>query len=56
VFQAKYAEANGNNYALVLAWTIGVVAVVIAVLTFFGRESRGTVFAHDEAESPVKRS
>jgi SHS family lactate transporter-like MFS transporter len=48
VFQAKYAEAHGNNYALILAWTIGVVAVVIAVLTFFGRESRGTVFAHDD--------
>lgn len=52
VLQAQYAEANNNNYGLILAWTVGVVAIVIAILTFFGRESRGTVFAHD-ARAPV---
>jgi len=53
VFQAQYAEANNNNYASVLAWTVGVVAVVIAVLTLFGRESRGAAFAHDEVAPPL---
>jgi SHS family lactate transporter-like MFS transporter len=48
VFQAKYAEAHNNDYATILAWTVGVVAVVIALLTLVGRESRGAVFGHDK--------
>jgi SHS family lactate transporter-like MFS transporter len=39
--QAKFAEQMGNNYALVMAVVIGVVAVVIAVLIPFSRERRG---------------
>ena len=39
--QAKVAEAQGNNYALVMAAVIGIVAVVIAVLIPFSRERRG---------------
>ncbi|CAB3777517.1 MFS transporter [Paraburkholderia fynbosensis] len=39
--QAKLAEQMGNNYALVMAVVIGIVAVVIAVLIPFSRERRG---------------
>lgn len=46
VLQSQYATANGNAYGFIMAVVIGIVAVVIAVLTFFGRESRGRVFAH----------
>lgn len=39
--QAGLAEKAGNNYALVMAVVIGIVAVVIAVLIPFSRERRG---------------
>jgi SHS family lactate transporter-like MFS transporter len=39
--QAGLAEKHGNNYALVMAVVIGIVAVVIAVLIPFSRERRG---------------
>ena len=39
--QASAAEAHGNNYALVMAVVIGIVAVVIAALIPFSRERRG---------------
>jgi SHS family lactate transporter-like MFS transporter len=39
--QAGAAEAHGNNYALVMAVVIGIVAVVIAALIPFSRERRG---------------
>jgi SHS family lactate transporter-like MFS transporter len=39
--QAGIAERLGNNYALVMAVVIGIVAVVIAVLIPFSRERRG---------------
>jgi MFS transporter, SHS family, lactate transporter len=39
--QAGLAEQHGNNYALVMAVVIGIVAVVIAVLIPFSRERRG---------------
>jgi len=39
--QASAAEAHGNNYALIMAVVIGIVAVVIAVLIPFSRERRG---------------
>ncbi|MGH8456055.1 MAG: MFS transporter [Stenotrophobium sp.] len=39
-FQAGIAEAHGNNYAYILAWTIGVVSVVLAGVTLLGREAR----------------
>jgi SHS family lactate transporter-like MFS transporter len=53
VLQTKYAEANGNAYGFIMGITIAVVAVVIVVLTFFGRESRGTVFAHQAGKQPA---
>ena len=39
-FQSAIAEAHGNDYAYILSWTIGVVAVVLAVVTMVGREAK----------------
>jgi SHS family lactate transporter-like MFS transporter len=39
-FQARIAEAHGNDYAWVLSWTIGIVAVALAVVTMVGREAK----------------
>ena len=39
-FQAGVAEAHGNNYGYILAWTIAVVAIVLVVVTLLGREAR----------------
>jgi SHS family lactate transporter-like MFS transporter len=38
--QASVAAAHGGNYALGLAWTAGLAAIVVAALTMFGREAR----------------
>lgn len=54
VLQTKYAENNGNAYGFIMAVVIAIVAVVIVVLTFFGRESRGTVFSHQDVKSPAR--
>ena len=43
--QSRIAEANGNNYSLALAVTIGVVAVLLSVVTWFGPEAKGVDFA-----------
>jgi SHS family lactate transporter-like MFS transporter len=39
-FQAGLAERHGNDYAAVLAWTIGVAAAVLAVVALAGREQK----------------
>ncbi|NML32290.1 MFS transporter [Paraburkholderia antibiotica] len=39
--QSKIAELHGNNYALVMAVVIGIVAIVICALIPFSRERRG---------------
>jgi SHS family lactate transporter-like MFS transporter len=44
-FQASLAEAHGNDYARVLAWTVGVVGVTLAVVTLLGREAKGASLA-----------
>jgi len=38
--QASYAEANGGNFSTMLAWTIGIVAVVLTVVTLLGPEAK----------------
>jgi SHS family lactate transporter-like MFS transporter len=38
--QAGYAESHGNNYAGMLAWTIGIVAVTLTGVTLFGPEAK----------------
>ena len=44
VIQAGIAESRGDNYGLALAIVIGVVAVVLAGLSFFGPEKKGVQF------------
>ncbi|MGA8163387.1 MAG: MFS transporter [Acidobacteriaceae bacterium] len=41
VIQARFAERLGG-YGVVLAWTVVIVAVYVAVVAAFGREARGT--------------
>lgn len=38
--QSGYAEAHGNDYASMLAWTIGIVAVTLATVTLLGPEAK----------------
>jgi SHS family lactate transporter-like MFS transporter len=47
--QGRIAEAHGNNYGLALALVAGVVAVILAVLTFFGPEHKDVRFGEGEA-------
>jgi SHS family lactate transporter-like MFS transporter len=50
VWQAKIAESHGNNYGLALALVCGVVAVVLAVVTWFGPEAKGVSFGAAPSE------
>ncbi|MDR3418244.1 MAG: MFS transporter [Nevskia sp.] len=43
--QAGVAEAHGNNYAGMLAWTIGIVGVVLAGVTLLGPEAKNVDMA-----------
>jgi len=43
--QAYIAENNGHNYGLAMAVVAGTVAIVIAVLISFGRDTRGKVLS-----------
>jgi SHS family lactate transporter-like MFS transporter len=45
VWQARFAESRGGSYALALAVTAGVVAVLVVGMTLFGPERRGEDFA-----------
>ena len=38
--QASLAEARGDDYARVLSWTVGIVAVVLGVVALLGREAK----------------
>jgi SHS family lactate transporter-like MFS transporter len=42
--QSSIAESHGNNYALALALTIGVVAVVLSTVVWFGPDRTGRSF------------
>jgi SHS family lactate transporter-like MFS transporter len=44
VIQARIAETHGNNYGLALALVCGVVAVALALVTWFGPEEKGRAF------------
>jgi SHS family lactate transporter-like MFS transporter len=47
VIQAKLAEQHyGGNFAPVLAWTVLIVAVLVAIVTVSGREARGADLSH----------
>ncbi|WP_337263602.1 MULTISPECIES: MFS transporter [unclassified Serratia (in: enterobacteria)] len=49
--QASIAEHHGHNYGLAMSMTAGTVAIVIAVLVFFGKDTRGKAIALD-AKAP----
>jgi SHS family lactate transporter-like MFS transporter len=49
--QAGVAESHGDNYALALAGTCGVVAVVLSLVTWFGPEAKGVDFAKARASA-----
>jgi SHS family lactate transporter-like MFS transporter len=53
--QVAIAEANGNNYGLAMAGVIGVVAIAITLLLFFGPERCGVSMARSEIP-PAKPS
>jgi len=46
--EAGIAQSQGGSYALALGATTGVVALMLAVVTFFGPEARGVDFAAAE--------
>ncbi len=50
--QAGIAEAHGDNYGLALAMVCGTVAVVLALVTWFGPEAKGASFVHPGTEPP----
>src|SRR5262249_20297521 len=39
--QAGFAESHGNDYALTLAWTVGLVGALLAIVVLVGRERKG---------------
>jgi SHS family lactate transporter-like MFS transporter len=50
VIQARIAEAHGNDYGLALGSVCAVVAVALALVTWFGPEAKGRSFAGDDVE------
>ena len=50
--QAGIAESHGNNYALAMASVCGVVAITLAVVTWFGPEAKGVDFAKAQTPAP----
>ena len=56
--QAYIAESHGHNYGFAMAMVAGTVAIVISVLVFFGRDTRGQVInaASNAKEANVRSS
>ncbi|WP_369789229.1 MFS transporter [Rouxiella sp. WC2420] len=56
--QVYIAESHGHNYGLGMAMVAGTVAIVISVLVFFGRDTRGKVInaASNAKEANVSTS
>jgi SHS family lactate transporter-like MFS transporter len=46
--QARIAETHGNDYAMALAIVCGVVAVLLAIVTWLGPEAKGVAFARSD--------
>ncbi|MFL4454360.1 MFS transporter [Serratia marcescens] len=53
--QATIAEHHGHNYGLAMAIVAGTVAVAIALLVFFGKDTRGKAIT-DAVENPGMRA
>ncbi|HBV3521075.1 TPA: MFS transporter, partial [Klebsiella pneumoniae] len=54
--QASIAQHHGHNYGLAMALVAGTVAIVITVLTFFGREGRAIQSAGAGHHQPLSTS
>ena len=54
--QASIAQHHGHNYGLAMALVAGTVAIVITILTFFGREGRMTQPAGTAPHQPLSTS
>jgi len=39
-FQVGLAEGHGNDYSFALGWVVGITAIILALLAFFGPEAR----------------
>jgi SHS family lactate transporter-like MFS transporter len=56
VFQAKLMEERfKGNFAPVLSWTVLVIASLVAVVTWFGKERKGADLSTTHAEQPISR-
>lgn len=53
--QATIAEHHGHNYGLAMAIVAGTVAVAIALLVFFGKDTRGKAIT-DAVKNPGVRA
>jgi SHS family lactate transporter-like MFS transporter len=54
--QATIAEHNGHNYGLAMAIIAGTVALVIALLVFFGKDTRGKAITGEVKTAGVRAS
>ena len=52
--QATIAEHHGHNYGLAMAIIAGTVAIVIALLVFFGKDTRGKAISGAVKSSGVQ--
>jgi hypothetical protein len=51
--QTYWAASLGGIYSVPLAWTVGIVAVVIGVLVGFGREGRDVRMGREQLAAEV---
>jgi SHS family lactate transporter-like MFS transporter len=54
--QAAIAEHHGQNYGLAMAIVAGTVAIIIAILTFFGHESRAKKISVASQQSDMRHA
>lgn len=52
VLQASIASHTGGNYGLAMAIVAGAVAIIIAVMIYFGKETKNTAFLHEAGPPP----
>ncbi|HSV02793.1 MAG TPA: MFS transporter [Phenylobacterium sp.] len=51
-WQAGLAESRGDDYGFALALVCGVVAVILALVTWFGPEAKGRAFGTAQGDAP----
>ncbi len=50
-YQAKFAQAHGNNFGLAITVVTAAAALLLAVVTWLGPERKGVAFAGQQADS-----